>query len=180
MPSMLSAQGYRRNATFDEGPRRPLTRREKGEIKDKIEIEGLQGRLTALHVRILRWIVDRVGYDGRCDPSEETIAQNTGSSVATVKRAKERAKELGLMAWTMRIIRVGARVLQRTCAYIFGQPEKPQDPPEMSVAQSERVPRIFDSHSFLLVPTAEQKAAEAALARRRAAIETRWLGKRNG
>jgi len=143
MPAMTSAKGFRRHATFEDGPRRPLTPREKAAIGNKIEIEGLQGRLTPLHVRVLLWVLGSVGYDGRCDPSNETIAQATGSSPATVKRAKARAIGLGILTAKERIVRVGARVLQRTSAYLFPTPRA-------SAAQSEPEPESSDSDSSFL------------------------------
>jgi hypothetical protein len=162
MPGMASATGYHHRATFAEGPRRPLTKREKAEAKARFDhIRRTEPGFTPHHVIVLSWLVDRVGYDGRCDPSHATIAEATGISISTVKRAIQRAVELGIMTSTMRLIRAGGRVLQRTCAYLFrakAEPmpvvdkvvKEPGNPPEMSVAQNELEPSSSDLESSFL------------------------------
>jgi Helix-turn-helix domain len=184
MPAMAEAKGYRRAATFEIGPRRPLTRREKDAAKARYEeLRKTEPGFTPFFAIILSWLVDRVGYDGRCDPSHATIAEKTGTSVATVKRAIAKGRELGLISATMRVIRVAGRVLQRTSAYLFPPPRKA----EISVAQTELEPRSLDSDSSLLGgakpsiitliehPVGTMRVAQAALAARREQLEARML-----
>ncbi len=176
---MAEAKGYRRTATFEIGPRRPLTRREKDAAKARYEeLRKTEPGFTPFFAIILSWLVDRVGYDGRCDPSHATIAEKTGTSVATVKRAIAKGIELGLISATMRVIRVAGRVLQRTSAYLFPGP-KSQAEAQISVAQSELEPRSSDLESFLLTrmePISDAvRIARAALAERCAQLEARML-----
>jgi hypothetical protein len=180
MPAMVEAKGYRRTATFEIGPRRPLTRREKDAAKARYEeLRKTEPGFTPFFAIILSWLVDRVGYDGRCDPSHATIAEKTGTSVATVKRAIAKGIELGLISATMRVIRVAGRVLQRTSAYLFPAPKKPEIKAETSVAQAELEPRSSDLESFLLTrmePISDAvRIARAALAERCAQLEARML-----
>ena len=68
-------------------------------------------------------LLRRLGQDGRCDPSHATLAADAAVSPRTVRRALAALAACGLVQWTRRLIRVGWRVAQTSCAYVLRRGE---------------------------------------------------------
>jgi DNA-binding transcriptional MocR family regulator len=62
-------------------------------------------------------LIRRLGTDGQLDPSHDTIAADVGCSARTVRRALGALRQLGLLSWQRRLVRIGWRVLQTSSAY---------------------------------------------------------------
>jgi hypothetical protein len=111
---------YHKEAKFGPGPRLPIDREGRAVWKARVEIHCRAGRITDAGARIAYALLKRLGADGRCDPSHQTLADDTGRGVRTVRRALLRLKELGLISWFQRLVRdsaTGWRVEQASNAY---------------------------------------------------------------
>jgi hypothetical protein len=116
---------WHRDSTFGDGPRRPLDREQRAQIKAKLLLQRRPGRLTIAAAQVGRVMVDMLGADGRLDPSLTTIADKARVSVATVKRALVQLRECGFVEWTRRLVRDAAggwRTAQTTSAYVLAAP----------------------------------------------------------
>jgi hypothetical protein len=83
-------------------------------------------------------LLKRLGQDGRCDPLHQTLADDSGESVSTVKRALKAFWACGLVSWARRLWRIGTRVSQDTNAYLLTLGEAPKFPRDRCEAQSGR------------------------------------------
>lgn len=125
---------WRRDSIFCEGPRQPMDRERKAVWKCRLAMHCRAGRITDAFEKIGLALLRRLGTDGRLDPSHETIAGDSGKSIATVKRALERFHDLGLVWWVRRLIREGWRVEQISNSYMLTI----GNPPAHTDAQSDR------------------------------------------
>jgi hypothetical protein len=75
------------------------------------------GRLSAAALAVAVALVRLLGHDGRLDPSHAFLARKAACHVATVQRALERLRGLGLLSWQRRLVRAGWRVEQTSNAY---------------------------------------------------------------
>ena len=123
-------------------------------------------------------LLKRLGQDGRCDPSHETLAADSGESVSTVQRALKAFYACGMVTWVRRLWRNGTRVSQDTNAYLLTLGEPPK-PPVRCDRQAGRETGSLDKSRELptveAVSDADMATAQAALAKRRRAIEARLL-----
>src|SRR5206468_353729 len=124
---------WRRGSEHGTGPRRPLSADQRRIWLARAELERRAGRLTAFHVEVGRALLRRLGEDGRCDPSQATLAADAGCSERTVRRALAAFRELGLLAWAQRLVvrpwpaggRGATRAEQTSNAYALELPATP-------------------------------------------------------
>jgi hypothetical protein len=114
---------YRKNSTFGPGPRRQLDRNARARFRFLAREHARHGRLPAKQHWVSEALLKRLGDDGQCDPSYETLAADAGCSEKTVGRAIARLAQLGLVTWTRRIVRAGWRCAQTSNGYALHTPE---------------------------------------------------------
>lgn len=108
---------FHAQSTFSAGPRRPFTRDERRIWLAMVEMHRRAQSLTALHALIASCLLRRLGVEGRCDPSHDTLAADAGCCPRTVREALRRLRRLGLLSWLRRLVRVGGAVRQTSNAY---------------------------------------------------------------
>jgi hypothetical protein len=171
---------WHRNSVFGDGPRVPLCRERRAVWKARIEIMRRAGRITADHGHVGLALLKRLGTAGRCDPSHQTLATDSGEDVSTVQRALKAFNACGMVTWVRRLRRDGSHVSQDTNAYVLTLGEAPR-PVIRCDRQSARETNTIDkSMVYLSVPSAssaEIAAAQAVMAQRRRVIQQRLLGK---
>src|SRR4051794_12593658 len=118
---------WRHGSVFGDGHRVPMDRERRAVWKARVEIHRRAGRLTDGGSYVALALIKRLGADGRCGPSHETLAGDSGESVDTVKRALKALHKLGMVDWLRRICREGRRVWQTSNSYLLwpGQPANP-------------------------------------------------------
>jgi hypothetical protein len=178
---------WHRNSVFGDGPRHPLCRERRTVWKARIEIQRRAGQVTDGESYVGQALLKRLGQDGRCDPSHQTLADDSGESVSTVKRALKAFWACGLVNWVRRLWRNGTRVSQDTNAYMLTLGEPPQFPRSRCEGQFGRETNSVDKSIDLLpVPTrsavevATAQASQVSLAEVRKAMEERLLSKWRG
>jgi hypothetical protein len=77
----------------------------------------LARKVTAAHAEVARALLKRLGPDGRLDPSQATLAADTGLDPRTIGRALRRLADASLLTWQRRLVRVGWRCSQTSNAY---------------------------------------------------------------
>ena len=108
---------FHRNSTFGPGPRRKLDRNERARFKFLVRAHARAGTLPAKQEWISNALLKRLGEDGQCDPSHQTLADDVGCCEKTAERACTHLAELGLLRWTQRLVRNGWRAEQTSNAY---------------------------------------------------------------
>jgi Helix-turn-helix domain len=118
---------WHRGSIFGDGHRMPMDRERRAVWKARVEIWRRGGALTDGMSYVALALIKRLGADGRCDPSHQTLADDSGESIDTVKRALKALHGLGLVDWLRRLIREGTRVRQMSNSYFLtlGQPVNP-------------------------------------------------------
>jgi len=114
---------------------------------------------------VLEELINHLGNDGRCDPSQERLAVCAKVSEDTVGRALEQAASLGLLVWQNRLKRAGWRAEQTSNAYellIPGRPLASYPQPALEVVSSTN---NLKSNSTLALRVAAFSEVEAAAAR---------------
>jgi DNA-binding transcriptional MocR family regulator len=153
--------------------------------KARIEIQRRGGRITDGEAYVGLALLKRLGQDGRCDPSHQTLADDSGESVSTVQRALKALLACGMVSWMRRLVRDGWRASQTSNAYLLTLGETPEIPALHCDVQTGRETRQ-DRLSSMQAAAAEsspaaQREAQAALARVRAqrqtVVQARLLGK---
>jgi len=184
MPAPLPRRRFRNASIFGQGRRAPLDRNARARFIWLIKQDRRHGRLSATGEDVGLELVKMLGEDGRLDPSHETIRDRVGCALSTVRAQLNRLRDLGRITWERRLRRdsgTGWRAEQTSNAYVLLACACDADPrPGVRFIRKERAsPRLSVAHQPQLpVPTeAEQRAAQAALAERRAVIEARLLGK---
>ena len=169
---------WHRDSVFGDGPRIPMCRERRAVWKARIDLARRAGRITDGEAYVGQALLKRLGQDGRCDPSHETLAADSGESVSTVQRALKAFYACGMVTWVRRLWRNGTRVSQDTNAYLLtlGEPPNPvrcdrqRGRETNSLNKSKELPFIMGSEADIVT-------AQAALARRRQAIEARLFGR---
>jgi hypothetical protein len=186
MPT-LHPRPWHRDSVFGPGPRQPMCRERRAIWKARIEIQRRAGQVTDGESYVGQALLKRLGQDGRCDPSHQTLADDSGESVSTVKRALKAFWACGLVNWVRRLWRNGTRVSQDTNAYMLTLGEPPQIPRGRCEGQPGRETNSVDKSIDLLpVPTrsavevATAQASHVSLAEVRKAMEARLLSKWRG
>lgn len=116
---------WKNSSIFGDAPRVPLDREQRAQFRVKLLLNRRPGRLTIAAAQIGRILVDKLGPEGRLDPSIATLAILACVSQATVKRALTQLKTFGFLDWTRRLIRnsaTGWRCEQDTNAYVLRVP----------------------------------------------------------
>jgi len=160
---------------FGDGPRRPLDREQRARFRYLLEMHYRAGRVPAKQHRVGEALLKRLGIDGRCDPTQATLASDAGCKPRTVRRAITTLRGLGLLRWQTRLVRAGWRAEQTSNAYELAPTlaAPPVLPHARCGGQSGReTPRELIRPVPLPSP-AERQAALEALARIRAARSAR-------
>lgn len=165
---------YHRGSIYGEGPRVPMCRERRAVWRARLHLFRRAKRITPLFEDIGLAMLRRLGTDGRLDPSHATLADDVGCDPRSVQRAVQAFRDCGLVWWVRRIVRDGWRACQTSNGYILRVGEPPANPPPACNRQ-----KVGETpqESFPLTPASPQEvaAAQAALARRRAAVEARLL-----
>jgi DNA-binding transcriptional MocR family regulator len=104
----------------------------------RIELHRRAGNLTDGMAYVARALLKRLGQDGQCDPSHETLAADSGESVSTVKRALRALLALGMVSWVRRLVRAGWRCAQTSNQYLLSLGKAPEIRGADCDAQNER------------------------------------------
>jgi hypothetical protein len=110
---------WRRNSEFGPGPRVPLCREQRARFLFLVRMHRSPGRLSAAALQVATALVRLLGSDGRLDPAHDTLARLASVHPATVRRALDRMRDLGLLHWTRRLVRCGWRTEQASNAYVL-------------------------------------------------------------
>src|SRR4051794_35425230 len=116
---------WKNSSIFGTGRRVPLDREQRAQFRAKLQLNRRPGRLTIAAAHIGRILVDKLGADGRLDPSIETLATLAAVDASTVKRALAQLKAFGFLDWMRRLVRnvsTGWRCEQGTNAYVLSVP----------------------------------------------------------
>jgi AraC-like DNA-binding protein len=108
---------WHRNSVFGDGLRRPLDRERRAQYRFLLREHSRHGRLSPMGEWVGLALLKRLGIDGQCDPSHETLAQDAGCSARTVRRATAILLSVGLLQWQTRLIRTDWRAEQTSNAY---------------------------------------------------------------
>jgi AraC-like DNA-binding protein len=163
---------WHKGSLFGEGRRVPLDRERRARFRYLLNAHHRGGGITRAARDVGEALLRRLGTDGQCDPSHDTLATDAACSARTVRRATARMHTLGLLRWQQRLVRTSWRAEQTSNAYEL---IPSANPPAPCGGQRGRETRR------ILIPTVpvisgDRAEALAALARRRAAMEQRLLG----
>jgi hypothetical protein len=170
---------WRRDSVFGDGLRIPMCRERRAQWKARIAMHERAGRITSDHEKIGLALLKRLGQDGRCDPSHETLAADSGKAASTVQRALKRLAECGLLGWLRRIVREGSRVVQTSNSYMLTLGNPPTFPEYRCETRTDRQTLQAVIPYVPTASAAEIAAAQIVLAQRRASIEARLIMKGN-
>jgi hypothetical protein len=168
---------WHRDSLFGDGPRRPLDREQRARFRYLLNAHRRARRLTPLTEIVGNALVRRLGVDGQCDPSHDTLAADAGCCSRTVRRALAAMRALGLVLWQCRLVRVGTRVIQSSNAYALALTEMRTLPTPRPGGQAVRETKREDIKPVQQASAAEVRAAQNALADRRRVMEGRLLTK---
>jgi len=118
---------FHAHSQFTAGPRRPLTIGERALWLARLDAARRAHRITPGHELVARALLKRLGPDGRLDPSQDTLAHDTGLSDRTLRPALRTLADAGLLTWQRRLVRDGWRCRQTSNAYCL-VPEGPALP----------------------------------------------------
>jgi hypothetical protein len=110
---------WRTNSIFGHGRRQPLDREQRARVLFLARMHRRPGRLSAGGLQVLVALLRLLGADGRLDPSHASLAALARVHVATVQRALDRLRELGLLSWQRRLVRCGWRTEQTSNSYVL-------------------------------------------------------------
>ena len=110
---------WHRGSIFGDGHRVPMDRERRAVWKARVEIHRRSGALTDGMSYVALALLKRLGKDGQCDPSHETLHNDSGESIDTVKRALKALSRLGMVDWARRVCRAGSRVWQTSNSYLL-------------------------------------------------------------
>ncbi len=115
---------WRSASEFGAGRRVPLDREQRAQFRAKLKFQRKPGRLSSSAVRLAHILLDKLGIDGRLDPSIATLAELARVDASTVVRCLGRLKACGFLDWTRRLVRCTGswRVGQTSNAYVLTVP----------------------------------------------------------
>ncbi len=170
---------WRRGSLFTAGQRRPLDRDQRARFRFLLRAHARAGRLAAKGQWVGEALLKRLGSDGQCDPSHETLANDAGCCSRTVRRATATMRDLGLLRWQTCLVRTGWRTEQTSNAYELVPTGL--NPSVCCDGQSVReTPKKASNLMKPLTTPVDNTAMQAALAARRRVMEARLLDKRSG
>jgi hypothetical protein len=108
---------WRRGSLFGPGRRRPLDRNQRARFGFLARAHARAGRLSAKAEWVALALLKRLGADGQCDPTHDTLAAHAGCDGRTVRRALASMRQLGMVRWQNRLVRTGWRAEQTSNAY---------------------------------------------------------------
>ena len=106
---------WRRASIFGPGERQPLDRNGRARFLFLVRQHRRPGGLSSGHHA--EALVRLLGTDGRLDPSHSFLARLAAVSEATVQRALDRLRALGLLSWQRRLVRTRWGCEQTSSAY---------------------------------------------------------------
>jgi hypothetical protein len=175
---------WHRQSIYGPGPRIPRDREQRARFRYLVRAHLQARRLTHAAAAVAEALLRRLGTDGQCDPVHDTLAADAACSARTVRRACASMLALGLLSWQRRLARNGWRAEQTSNAYclLIGSSQLFQPGVStnacggqsgLQIRRKMNLPSVTpDLHAVA--------AAQAALARRRAAIEGRLLANGSG
>jgi DNA-binding transcriptional MocR family regulator len=176
---------YHRGSLFCDGPRKSLNRDQRAAWRARLELQRRTGWLTPLYVHVGLALLRRLSADGRCDPSQETLARDAGCSLRTVQRALPALMRCGMLTWTRRLVRNGQRVAQTSNAYEILLNKETKSPQQRDrhigrgIRRRDSIAPVWEPD-----PPEIRQAAQAALAAVAASMKAKlaaeWLRKRQG
>ena len=110
---------WHRNSVFGDGRQVPLDRERRARFRYLVHAHTRAGRLTPKGEWVILELEQHLSRTGRCDPSHARLAANAHVEISTVQRSLNTARELGLVMWQRRLVRVGWRVAQTSNAYVL-------------------------------------------------------------
>ena len=116
-PSPDHPRPWHAGSIFGDGPRLPFTREQRRIWRARLELHCRARAITALHQKIGRALLARLGTDGQLDPAQDTLAADAGCCERTVREALRRFNRLGLVSWLRRLVRTRVGVRQTSNAY---------------------------------------------------------------
>jgi DNA-binding transcriptional MocR family regulator len=161
---------WHRASVFGDGYRVPLDRERRAVWKARVEIHRRAGRLTDGGSYVALALLKRLGSDGRCDPSQQTLADDSGESIDTVQRALKALYAIGMVTWLRRLIREGNQVKQTSNSYLLTVGQTPDHCESDSARETRKarinkgLPKDPTDRVVFDVPTEDRLAALAALA----------------
>jgi AraC-like DNA-binding protein len=119
------------HSLFTEAPLRPFTIGDRALWLARLDAACRARLITPAFQLIGRALLKRLGPDGRLDPSQETLAADTGRSERTVRRAIRALADACLLTWQRRLVRDGWAVRQTSNGYTLtpSGPPLPLPPP---------------------------------------------------
>ena len=115
----MASPTWRSGSLFGDGPRKPLNRDQRGIMKQRFRTARLKHNITALQECIGVELLQLLSQNGALYPTQDTIAQRVSCCLRTVSNALRRFRNLGLMDWVRRLIRICRDVQQTSNAYWF-------------------------------------------------------------
>jgi hypothetical protein len=90
-----------RSSAWAAACRVPLDREQRACFRAKSTFKCFRrvGMLTLAAVAVGRILIDKLGYDGRLDPSIKTLAKLAGVASSTVVLALDRLRKCGFVTW---------------------------------------------------------------------------------
>ena len=152
---------WHKGSIFGDGPRLKMDRERRAVWKARIEFLRLAGQITDGFAQVGLALLKRLGQDGRCDPSHATLADYSGESVSTVKRALEAFRRCGMVSWARRILRDGWRAVQTSNAYMLTLGETPKIPVLRCKAQFERETKPLINQRLTCLAAEEEAARQS-------------------
>ena len=171
---------WHRGSEFGDGLRLPLDRERRCVWRVRLDLARRAGRLTALQALVGEALLRRLGEDGRCDPSHETMAGDAGCSPRTVRRALAALFELGMLRWVNRLVRTASRAAQTSNAYTLivaaaaAFVPRPRGKSTCATSDGQR----GRESNLILNQNNELAKARQALAQVRLQFAKKWLGKK--
>jgi len=171
---------WHRASVFGDGRRVPLDRERRARFRFLLRAHARTGRLAPKAEWVGLALLKRLGADGQCDPTHDTLAADAACSARTALRATAAMRGLGLLRWDQRIARDGWAIRQASNAYELVPAAAPPMHVPRSGGQDGRETTRRDISYCPQFTTAEVAAAQAALAQRRAVVEGRLLRNKTG
>lgn len=155
---------WRRDSQFGPGPRRRLDDEQRAVWKARLRLFRLDRKITPLFEDIGLALLKRLGVDGQCDPSHQTLADDLRCSAKSVQRALEAFQSCGLVVWVRRLVRDGWRTSQTSNAYMLVIGDEPPATPAPACDRQIVRPTLYQGFKLPPTPPQDVGAARAALA----------------
>jgi hypothetical protein len=168
---------WHRGSLFGPGPRRPLNREQRAVWRARLTLFRRARKLTPLYEDIGLAMLKRLSADGQLDPSHQTVADDVGCNARSVRRALTAFRACGLICWVQRLVRTGWRCVQTSNSYMMTIGHPPASAVSACGGQAGQQTEKIDIPTVQPASPEAVVAAQDALAKRRAVVEARLLGK---